>query len=92
MPIVKTSTSYNTIHAKLVKKNSLLEKKIIKAFRFFQTNPHHPSLHTEKLKNSIVWSIRVDQGNRLFFIWNDDQSVATFFFLGPHDSYRTIDK
>lgn len=90
MPTTKITASYEEAHRKFVRRNSILEKKIIKTLYLFRSNPKHPSLHTEKLKNSIAWSIRIDQNNRLFFVWNDDQSTATFFFLGPHDSYRTI--
>lgn len=57
----------------------------------FTKNPQHPSLRLEKLQGSKVWSIRVDRGNRLFFIWSDTDDTAIFFLVGPHDAYRKLE-
>ena len=61
--------------------------KTIKAISLFVKNPKHPSLNLEKLKGSQFWTIRIDKGNRIFFIWKDKET-ALFIDIGKHDKYR----
>jgi Txe/YoeB family toxin of Txe-Axe toxin-antitoxin module len=56
---------------------------------FTKNNIHHPSLNTEKLSGSDIWSIRIDQGNRLFYVKDGDDAI--FFAVGSHDMYRMVD-
>lgn len=72
---------------KFVKKDKKRVRSVIAAVDKFKNNPHHPSLRLEKLKGSDFWTIRIDKGSRIFFVWlNED--VALFCDIGPHDKYR----
>jgi Txe/YoeB family toxin of Txe-Axe toxin-antitoxin module len=43
-------------------------KKIAKALKNLETNPHHPGLHIERIVNDpSAWSIRVDRRYRISF-------------------------
>ena len=43
-------------------------KKIAKALACLETNPHHPSLHVERIVNDpSAWSVRVDRRYRISF-------------------------
>jgi len=92
MPKVSFHKRFLSIYHKFSKRSQKRFLAIDRALRLFAHNPRHPSLHTEKLSGSNVWSIRIDQNNRLFFIWSDDNDTAIFFSVGPHDSYRAIKK
>lgn len=72
---------------KFVKKDKKKALSVISAVDKFKNNPHHPSLHLEKLKGSDFWTIRIDKGNRIFFICQSEKSVL-FCNVGPHDKYR----
>lgn len=74
-------------HKKFIKKSKVKEKSTAACLKIFSKNPNHPSLHLEKLKNSKVWTIRVDRGNRVFFYWTEENSVL-LVDIGPHDKYR----
>jgi len=60
----------------LLKKYSL-EKKFAKQKDFFERNPHHPSLHTEKLepKNLSIYSFRIDRRWRAVLIVTKDNEA-----------------
>lgn len=54
----------------------------------FILNPVHPSLNLEKLQNAKgVWTIRLNKGDRIFFIWKN-KYTALFAAIGKHDKYR----
>jgi len=72
--------------------NTQLQKQVNEKLLFFEKYPTHPSFHLEKLIKTKIWSIRLNKGNRLFFVWNKTKDTAIFFFIGPHDAYRTIGK
>lgn len=63
-----------------------IREKAQKQERLFQNNPHHPSLHTEKLspKWKEVWSFRIDSNYRIVFRFLDKDKVL-FLNAGPHD-------
>lgn len=92
MPINSFDTGYERSFKKFIKGNSKLNEKVKKTLIRFSQNPQHPSLHLEKLSGSDIWTIRIDRGNRLFFVWSETQDTAIFFYVGPHDAYRKIEK
>ncbi|EKD85309.1 MAG: hypothetical protein ACD_38C00047G0018 [uncultured bacterium] len=81
------SPKYLTERKKFLKNNTKLADKTIKTIFLFVKNPQHPSLNLEKLKGTKIWTLRVDQGNRIFFYWIED-SKALFIDIGKHDKYR----
>lgn len=81
------SARYLLQRKKFLKNNPKLLQKTIKAISNFTKNPAHPSLNMEKLRGLRVWTIRIDKGNRIFFIWEDKQT-AIFIDIGSHDKYR----
>ncbi len=83
----KYSSKYLLERRKFLKNNSALLNKTVKVISTFVKNPQYPSLNLEKLGGSKVWSIRIDKGNRIFFVWIDKQT-ALFIDIGKHDKYR----
>ncbi len=63
-----------------------IQRKAEKQAKFFQQNPFHPSLHTEKLepKGKQVWSFRIDQNYRIVFRFISGDT-ALFLSVGSHD-------
>ena len=63
-----------------------IQRKAEKQTGLFRKNTFYPSLHTEKLepKGKEVWSFRVDKKYRIFFRFNNRNSVR-FLVIGPHD-------
>lgn len=90
MPLIRLHPAFPHKLRKFTKNDSKRADAVKKALRLFQDDPKHPSLHTEKLKASNVWTIRIDSANRLFFVWSDAGDTAIFFFVGPHDTYRKL--
>jgi len=84
---LRHSSRYLSSRKKFLKNNPELVEKTIKAIRLFVRNPQHPGINLEKLKDSTVWTIRIDKGNRIFFLWNGKSSVL-FIDIGKHDKYR----
>lgn len=62
-----------------------LQKKFAKQKRFFEKDPFHPSLHTEKLepKHFNIYSFRIDRKWRAIFIMVD-KKVAEIVDINPH--------
>lgn len=81
------SPKYLTARKKFLKSSSKLADKTIKAISLFTENPQYPSLNLEKLQGTKIWTIRIDQGNRIFFFWIDESRVL-FIDIGKHDKYR----
>lgn len=92
MPLVKFYPAFTKSHKKFTKRRNEYEVKIKDILARFAKNPRHPSLHLEKLSGSNIWTIRIDLANRLFFQWDDSGDTAIFFYVGRHDSYKTITK
>lgn len=92
MSFIHFDPSFEKAYKALVRKNSKYKKKIQKALLLFGQNQHHPSLNTEKLSDSDIWTIRIDQKKRIFFIWSRDGKTAIFFLVGGHDLYKKIGK
>lgn len=72
---------------KFVKNNRERFNDFAKTVRLFLKNPTHPSLNLEKLKHSCVWSIRLNKGDRIFFIWKS-KTTAIFIDIDKHDKYK----
>ena len=87
MIIVLKSARYERERDKFIKYHSKRGNILIRTLKKFSHNPNYPSLHLEKLKGSNTWTIRMDKGNRIFFVWLD-KSTALFVDIGPHDKYR----
>lgn len=74
-------------HKKFIVNNKIRAQLASSTLKTFINNPKYPGLHTEKLKGSRVWTIRIDKGNRIFFSWMDS-TTALLIDIGPHDKYR----
>ena len=81
------SKRYLSSRKKFLKNNLRRLKDLGNALRLFSMNPTHPSLYIEKLKGSKIWTIRIDESNRLFFVWFDE-NTALLIDIGKHDKYR----
>lgn len=90
MPKISLTTRFLKARKKLTKGNSALEVRMEKTLLIFIKNPQHPSLHLEKLIGTNIWTIRIDRGNRLFFVWSVNLDTAIFFHVGHHDDYRMM--
>ena len=90
MPTLAFDTRYTKPYRAFTKRNTRRVQTIDQVLRLFSQNPQHPSLHLEKLRGSTIWTIRIDQRNRLFFVWSDTGDTAIFFLVGPHDAYRKL--
>ncbi len=92
MPKIYFAPRFNKAYLKFTKLNQKRIDAIDRIIKLFASNPKHPSLNLEKLVGVKIWTIRIDRSNRLFFAWSDQEDTALFFFVGPHDSYKTIKK
>lgn len=88
MVTIARSKRFEDEYKKYVKHDNKRAESIIKALEFFVNDPSHPGLHIEKLKGSNVWSMRLSSGDRLFFLWINENS-ALLLDVGPHDKYRS---
>lgn len=84
---ISLSSHYIAAYKKYVKDNKQRVKVLKKALLLLKENPKHPSLHTEKLQGSNMWTVRISKGERLFFIWYDENTIL-LVDLGAHDKYR----
>ena len=58
-----------------------------KAYRLWEQNPFHPSLHFKCVNAAEdVWSVRITRGYRALGILEND--VVTWFWIGGHDEYK----
>lgn len=84
---IKLASGYYRSLKRFVKYNSINASNIKKALELFKKNPTHPSLHLEKLGGTKLWTIRIDRGNRIFFVWLDESTVI-LIDVDKHDKYR----
>ena len=92
MSSLKTRLEYSNYflneRKKYVKNNQQRFKDYKKAITFFVSNPTHPSLNLEKLKNTKgIYTLRLNKGDRIFFVWKKE-NAALFIDIGKHDKYR----
>lgn len=84
---ISESSRYQQAFKVFVKGDRKKAEALKKTLTLLKHNPRHPGLHSEKLKNSELWTVRIDRGNRLFFIWKD-KSVIVLVDVGKHDKYK----
>ncbi len=61
-----------------------IQRQVDKALKLLQENPHHPSLHTKRIKGTQhVWEARVTLAYRLTFNWQSDLVILRR--VGMHD-------
>lgn len=90
MPQFRFEATYIVAYTKFTRRSQSRTIAIDESLRKFAKTPTHPSLHLEKLSGTDIWTIRIDKGNRMFFIWSSSGDTAIFFYVGPHDSYRKM--
>lgn len=90
MPKINLTDDFLKARKKWVRGNSKREAQLKKVFLYFTQNPKHPSLNLEKLSGTEIWTIRIDRGDRLFFVWSTEGDAAIFFLIGHHDTYRAV--
>lgn len=60
-----------------------------KAFRLWEENPFHPSLHFKCVnREESIWSVRISLGCRALGILEGD--TVTWFWIGSHDAYKLL--
>lgn len=71
--VIKQSPDFVKKLNKLTNKNSRLEIKIESKLKLFLLNKNHNSLRLHKIKSGGVdmWSISVDMGLRIMFVYRD---------------------
>lgn len=71
--VIKQSPNFVKKLNKLTNKNSRLETKIESKLKLFLLNKNHNSLRLHKIKSGGVdmWSISVDMGLRIMFVYRD---------------------
>ena len=73
-------TSYRELH-------SSVQKGAQKAYRLWQENPFHPSLHFKCINSEEgIWSVRVSRSHRALGVLEGD--IMTWFWIGNHDDYE----
>lgn len=83
--VIKQSPNFVKKLNKLTNKNSRLETKIESKLKLFVLNKNHNSLRLHKIKSSGVdmWSINVDMGLRIMFVYRDYGILL--ITIGSHD-------
>jgi Txe/YoeB family toxin of Txe-Axe toxin-antitoxin module len=58
-----------------------------KAYRLWQENPFHPSLHFKCINHEeSIWSVRISRSHRAIGVLDGDS--VTWFWIGGHDDYE----
>lgn len=83
--IIKQSPDFVKKLNKLTHKNSRLEAKIASKLKLFLLNKNHNSLRLHKIKSGGIdmWSISVDMGLRIMFVYRDYGILL--FDIGSHE-------
>jgi len=67
--------------------NDDIKRRARKAYRIWEENPFHPSLHFKCInREEDVWSVRITLGYRAVGIFEGD--TVTWFWIGSHDEYE----
>ena len=85
---VKSVYYDNEFEGEFLKLPEKIQKKAIKAEKFFTKNPFHPSLRLHKLYGKLkgLWSISIDKQYRIIFDIMDDGNIL-FTNVGLHAIY-----
>jgi len=66
-----------------------VQKKAAKAYRRFQSNPKHPSLHYKKVHpTKPIYSVRITNKHRAVGIV--DNETIVWFWIGIHADYEEL--
>ena len=64
-----------------------IKQRARKAYRLWQENPFHPSLHFKCInREENIWSVRITLDYRAIGILDGD--TVTWFWVGSHDDYE----
>lgn len=74
--------------AKYIKNSEKRKEEARRALKLFRESPSHPGLNTESLKNTDMWSIRVNKSDRIFFRWIEKNTHILLWDIGAHDKYK----
>ncbi len=85
---ISTTPKYTRAVTKYFKNDKKRKVEIARALKLFISNPAHPGLNTELLKNSEFWTMRVNKSDRIFFLWIEKNKHALLWDIGAHDKYR----
>ena len=81
-----TTASFRDSFKKLSKQ---IQKQARKAYRYFQTDPDHPSLRFKKVHpTKPIYSARVGKGHRAVGVLDNDEII--WFWIGPHKEYERV--
>lgn len=60
------------------------------AYRLFQSNPRHPSLHFKRaFTREPIFSVRVGSDYRAVGVQREAGAIL-WFWIGPHEAYETL--
>jgi hypothetical protein len=66
-----------------------IKKQAKEAYRLFQRDPHHPSLHFKRIHSTkAVFSVRVSRGYRSIGILGENEIM--WFWIGSHAEYDRL--
>lgn len=91
-----TTRYFDRTYETLVKKNRLLEKKILKVFHFLKDDPFYPSLKSHKANTKNYgerWSSWVTEDLRI--IWDFDEHnnlIILLLDIGKHSGVKKVYK
>ncbi len=83
---------YNDEFAKQFKNlPKIIQKKALKAEKFFRANPFHPSIRLHKLQGKLkdYWSISLDRKHRIIFLVEQNGNII-FISIGKHSIYEDL--
>lgn len=67
--------------------NKSIKIRARKAYKLWQQNPFHPSLHFKCIDRAEkIWSVRITLSYRALGIFEGD--TVTWFWIGSHDDYE----
>ncbi len=88
------TSSFNKDYKKIIKRNTLLQKRILKSLTLLSNNPNYQSLRTHKV-NSIefdnVWSSWVTEDVRIIWEYNNNTAIK-LLALGTHSGSNKVYK
>ena len=88
------TSSFNKDYKKIIKRNPLLQKRILKSLTLLSNNPNYQSLRTHKV-NSIefdnVWSSWVTGDVRIIWEYNNNSAIK-LLALGAHSGSNKVYK
>lgn len=66
-----------------------VQRQAQKAYRMWEANPHHPSLHFKRVDDKEpIYSVRVSSNYRVLGLLENDTML--WFWIGNHDEYERL--